>query len=341
MRFKIAFNYSVKLSPRIVYISAVASTRYSLSLYSPGTGVHFAPNMPVQDALHRHRTLLFLIGLEEQPSHPRIYRCYAAGYLIALVAMQIVVYLSLRDAHSVLDANEALTPGVILTLLHLKRALYVHNRQRTAAVMRLLYEMETSTRTAPVERALIATAVRTAGWLRAGALVSCQAVIVTRFGVSMLSLNGARPELMFPAVVPGDWRHNVALYLAYNWAQFVITLTGSCGLGSLDTFGPMMYLLLDAFMAILCGRVRRLGVECAQTETECLRELVECIAMHKKCVRIAKHVNRMFGVHYLFQFGACCIGLCTIVFIITQVELSNKALRVTPRAPECVIITCV
>lgn len=40
--------------------------------------------------------------------------------------------------------------------------------------------------------------------------------------------------------------------------------------------------------------------------------------------RIGEHVNDIFGIHYLCQFGASCIGMCTIVFVITQVKTMDE-----------------
>lgn len=223
---------------------------------------------------------------------------------ILTFVLQMQIFYCLRDATTILGANEILTPGVILTLLDIKCYAFVRYRRRATEVFRIMTEMEQLTRDQPDERSLITRAIRRSDNLTAIMWLSCEAVITLRYLVTLF--NGKR-ELMFPAVLPDAWQTDDQSFAIYNGAQFVLTVLGSCGLSTLDTYGPTMYLLLNAFVLILSKRLERLGAvdgalgvrvrgaasggqpamtaEQRADERRRLRELIDCIRMHQQCLK--------------------------------------------------------
>lgn len=56
------------------------------------------------------------------------------------------------------------------------------------------------------------------------------------------------------------------------------------------------------------------------------QSIISIFCLHRICA----HVNGIFGVHYLCQFGACSIGLCTIIYVLTQVSSAAELLAQEP-----------
>lgn len=246
----------------------------------------------IRDALHRHKILWFLAGLAQVRRFPRLYTSYAVLFHVFTFTLQMQIFFCLRDSKTILDANEILTPGIILTLLDLKCYMFVRNRQRAREVFSIMEEMEATTGASPDEQALIAEAISASDKLIATMWMSCESVICLRY---VVTLTNSKRELMFPAVLPTAWQTDDQSFAIYNGCQFVLTVLGSCGLSTLDTYGPTMYLLLNSFVLILGKRLERLGEvrpmgglltagEKAE-ERKKRAELVNCIQMHQKCLK--------------------------------------------------------
>lgn len=247
----------------------------------------------LQEALRIHHTFRKCVGLGDvQPHRRRLNQAYGIAVLGFLLIFQLAVYLNLQEARTILDAMTVLSPAVILTLIIVKYVLFALNRSRTESALALMRELEQGTVSTTADRAVMRRAITYSHWVVMTAFWSCFVITVLRFVVSMIV---GKRELMFPATLPGDWLNVYPLYCLYNCAQLVLTILGCLCLGTLDTFGPTMYLLLDAFVEILCGKLQRLCNENhddgnihdinENDRDRCLNDLIECIEIHQKCLR--------------------------------------------------------
>lgn len=88
---------------------------------------------------------------------------------------------------------------------------------------------------------------------------------------------------MHGATYPYDISHNgAAFYPTLLFSQYFFTFHSSIILGTLDTVGPNMMMIMKAYLEILNRRLRALGYETDRQEAE--RRLRECLEFHKVCV---------------------------------------------------------
>lgn len=262
--------------------------------------------MTVQKAMIIHERRLFAIGLAKVHRYERLYRFYSALMVGIVLFIQCYTYpvIFYVDTHQA--RSEGLTFAVMSTLLQLKIVLFSFNRRRIDSVLEIMHGMEASIQRID-ERQPIELAANRTSQLVSSAWIMSQLVIITRFVQSFLYIGNVNRELMFPAFFPVAWRTNDAWYVSCNCFIFVMTMVCAFGMCSLDSFGPTMYMLLDAFVEILSARMRRIGEQCEEDadddanqrrtwaksmrqrtedeEAKCERELLACIEMHQECLK--------------------------------------------------------
>ncbi|CAD7085719.1 unnamed protein product [Hermetia illucens] len=137
------------------------------------------------------------------------------------------------------------------------------------------------------------------------------AVILGEFG-ALLSHGKA---IMFPAWYPFDWEHSSWKYLIVHVHQTIVSVLFVLQNVSNDTFPAIYMLVLTSHVKTLNIRIRRLGLDAAESWQDTSAELIQCIKDQQMLVAYFQTVRKITSTAIFLQFfvtgmEACITAVC-------------------------------
>lgn len=239
----------------------------------------------IKQLLHAHRRLWYWSGLLAPPGrYAGLYYIYAVFLFTLTMFSHISNWMSMPQAHNMLEINDIALPPIILLLVNIKAIEFMRNRHRIDRVCSTVVELQAQLM--PLEGQHAERRIVRQGFVLSAYMA---AVSTSCLGAKFIWVLWQRQRtLMFVAVLPFDWQHcNAVLFYVTVTVQWAVGMYASLVISTLDVFGPSMYGVLCTMLELLGERLQRLGRSRAvgpRYETECLAELVECVRLHKKCL---------------------------------------------------------
>lgn len=268
--------------------------------------------------LQPHIFIWRLAGIWPQSNDWFAYRVYAVlAFVTASVVFNVTLLLNLVEHHSVDQTVATLLPATTTVMTSVKVCLHLINQRRIERMLALMRNIEQ--RLAFGEQ--IAVVGRTVQRSRNLLFVlSGAAYAAITMSALIAVLSGSR--LMWPTWFPFDWEHNAKHRLALVGFQYVTNMYIGMLYSTLNTYAPVMYIILTAYLEVLGEQLRSIGngkadAECPDVE---LRRLRQCYDAHKMCIRIGEMLNEIFGVHYAIHFCSSGLVICTTAFQMSSVS---------------------
>lgn len=264
-----------------------------------------------------HYTVWRVTGIWLRDSDPLVLRLIAyAVQLISLFTFNFLMLLSLGTARTMDETIETLLPSTTTVVLSIKAVLLMRQRSLLMQLFALIGRLEASVRGNAVEEMYLRRQRRNYLRLLVCMTCGCFGSILWVFGQAVLS---SRRRLMWRSWFPFDWMGAESPQL-HRWAvgfQIVCNLHIGLLYASMDTFGPLMFGTLSAFLDVLADRLRRLGTGAKAGGEANVRELIACVRYHNTCLQFQNGLHELFGVHYTVQFVASGLVLCVTAFMLS------------------------
>lgn len=183
-----------------------------------------------------------------------------------------------RGVENLTVATDVLTMVIIFSMVTMKGFLMIGNTKKMQTAVHLLEQMEATTIGSKEEEAIILDMVpkMRRNWIT---ISGCGVICCTLQFITCL----VKEEniLLHASDYPYDTDNNNGAYYTTLIFQYIFAFHTSIILGTLDTIGPNMMLIMKTYLLILNGRLRALGWETDKIEAE--RKLRECLMFHKMC----------------------------------------------------------
>lgn len=101
---------------------------------------------------------------------------------------------------------------------------------------------------------------------------------------------------------PIDRIENSAVYYVANLIQYGLAIHTSILLGTMETLGPNLMLILTAYLKILNQRLRELGWN-KRNDKKMLSKIRDCVEFHKDCIELRDKKQISIIVIILFFFS--------------------------------------
>lgn len=178
--------------------------------------------------------------------------------------------------------TDIVTVGIIFFLATLKGALMIYNTERMERLLRMVDDMEESTKGSAEEEAIVVATVPIMR-LNWSIISVCGAVCATTQFLKTMVVS--ENILMHPSYIkkPFYTIDNTALYYVVNLIQYGMALHTGILLGTMETVGPNLMLVLNAYLKILNQRL--MGLAWNTTNAETIRRMRECVEFHKVCIK--------------------------------------------------------
>lgn len=268
--------------------------------------------------LRAHIFIWRLAGIWPQPNDWLVYRVYAVfAFVVASLVFNVTLMLNLVEHHTVDQTVATLLPATTTVMTTVKVCLHLINQRRIERMFALMRDLELRLEMSTHPQVIERTVLRSRNLLF---VLSCAAYSAITMAALIAVLNGHR--LMWPTWFPWDWEHSALRQLALVGFQYVTNLYIGMLYTTLNTYAPVLYMILTAYLEILGEQLRSIGQrKSAETgfSGEEMGRLRKCYEEHKMCIRLGEMLNEIFGVHYAIHF--CCSGLviCTTAFQMSSV----------------------
>lgn len=235
----------------------------------------------VSTLINAHRRAWIWCGLwSPSARYAYLYYIYAGLLFTLVLASQLSNWLSLVNAHSMLEINDIAMPPIVLMLTNIKTLEFLRNRRKFERIFGTIAELH-AVLMPPANRLAERQLAHQCTMLSAIMCISCFSSLTAKY---VWVLWQPQRTQMFVAVLPFDWEQcGAVLFYGTVTVQYAVAMYVSVVFSTLDVFGPSLYAMMCTFLALLGERLERMG-HGTNVETECREELVECVRVHKLCL---------------------------------------------------------
>lgn len=220
------------------------------------------------------------IWFPTQPSPERSSNKVAAVFIhVGQIILWSTQWLHLtRGVENLTVATDVLTMVIIFSMVTVKGWVLIGNTKKMERALQLMEEMELTTLGSSEEEALIVSTVPTLrrNWM---SISGCGVICCTLQFITCLVAK--ENVLLHASDYPYDIESNNGAYYATLIFQYIFAFHTSIILGTLDTTGPNLMLIMKTFLEILNRRLSALGWETSKEEAE--RKFRNCLEFHRKC----------------------------------------------------------
>lgn len=271
------------------------------------------------ETMNTHKWLWRMCALWPLPNDPIWYKVYTILVHSNFLYFNVSILMSLIYVANIHETIEVLLLSTTYILAIMKAVVLVVNQKKVSVTIDLMKLLESSTQESLEEREMLKLAAKRSKSVLYIIGFFCY------FGISVIFLtNLMNGILMYPAVYPFEWKHNLLLYYTAMAYQVLSSIFVLLAVTTLDIYGPAMYNYLEAYIDILKWRLERIGIvrpsgTIGSVGINSFSEFGECIKYHTQCLELCRLLNDLFEIHFGIEFGTTSVTICVSAFKLSLV----------------------